>query len=330
MLIKKGSMRANIHADKRIAVVALIVFKSLLSMASNGLSIAPGQVYDLGFFAAESNQTATFILSNSSKNSLYIDRAESCCAYLDPVIYEKQIAPGTAIPLDVIIDANTLSGPFNKSITLTFEHSPAEAVELSVKGTALPAISIPENYIHVGHIPLQTAWSTNLMVTIRKDLPAKLSAEAQSNIGIIADTVATNILQISIPPQQEPSRWQGTVLLRIEGEPLLPTVPIHLEGYIGSSLQIVPSKVILSGKTTQATLSLFRKQPETFSPLHSPLQCSISTIGIEEEPGLHGKSILRLTLPESFIQRLKIEHRIPIRFSAKGYVPTVLMIEYTP
>ncbi|VGO16046.1 hypothetical protein PDESU_04636 [Pontiella desulfatans] len=281
----------------------------------------------MGAFPAESNQVATFTLFNATSNALRIGKLESCCAFLEPVIYEKTIVPGASTPLDVLIDAHSLNGPFKKNIS--FEAN-GQSHTVWIEGEAKPAIAIPSTHIHCGHLPLGQLWTTNLAVAVRSNLPGKLTATTQSNIGLSANTDGKAMLQLSIPAQREPMRWQGLVQLRIEGQPQLPPVAIHLEGCMGGRLHPQPRKLALAENARKATFALHRKHPEPLPPAPTPLQCNLPDIGIKEELGATGNSTVELDFTDAFIQRLKAERRIPIQLSTEGYVPASLMIEYSP
>jgi len=312
-----------------LAVAMAMLLAPRPTSGTNGLCIHPGKTGDLGAFPAESNQTTTFTLSNTASNALHIEKLKSCCACLEPVIYETTIAPGTSTPLDVIIDAHSLNGPFKKSITLATVGTESQTIRLWIKGTAIPALSIPTSHVYAGHTAVNRMWSTNLAVAIRAGLPGKLAVAAQSNVGLEASLGKTEELLITIPPQLKPTRWQGTVLLRIEGQPQLPPVPIHLEGCIGGSLHPQPSKLVLPGNSPQATLTLYRKYPS--APRHPPpLQCTPSDIEIEEEYGDVGKSTVILKFPARFMQRLKTEKRIPIQLRSDGCIPASLILQHQP
>jgi hypothetical protein len=296
-----------------------------------GLRIQPPLLFDLGEFPAESNRVATFTLTNTKSNALRIVELESCCAFLEPVLYEKTIAAGSSTPLDVIIDAHALSGPFEKSVSLSTDAPGPKTRTLWIKGTALPAISTPSPQVFAGRIPPGQAWSTNLAVTVRNGLSGRLIATARSNVGMEAHPKKAEELSIFVPAQRKPMRWQGAISLMLEGNPQLPPVTIHLEGYIGGSLYPVPGKLNLTGDgPVQAGIMLYRKNPPTPPPALSPLRCSDPTIGIGEKTGADGQSTVTLEFPASFMQRLKAEKRIPVELRAEGCIPAVLIIEYAP
>jgi hypothetical protein len=321
------------HIRHAIALVAAmgVLLALCPANAANGLHILPGRTVDLGTFPAESSQTATFTLSNTTSHAIHIENIESCCAYLELIIYEKTIAPGASIPLDVFIDAHALDGPFNKSVSFAASGSMHQTTHLRIKGTAVPAIAIPSRYVFSGRIALGRAWSTNLAITVRGGLAGKLVAEARSNVGLAAHLNETNGLQLTVPPQRNPRRWQAEVHLRLEGQPHLPPVPIQLGGYIGGSLVPQPSKLVLGdAESAQATIALFRESPIDAPSTHGPLQCSPSDIEIEEEYGAEGESTVTLKCPTSFMQRLKTEKRIRIQLSAAGFIPAIIVAEYHP
>lgn len=322
-------MQKMLFQHQKMLLMVVVIWAFSLPMYA-AFRIEPPRKIDLGTFPAESNQVATFTLSNTASNALRIAGIDSCCASLEPVLYEKTIAPGASTPLDVIIDAYALSGPFEKSITVSTIGTGSQSHTLWIKGTALPAIFTPSPHVFAGRIAPGQVWSTNLSVTVRNDLSGRLIATAQSNVGMEANPGQTTELLITIPAQRKPLRWRGRVDLRLEDNPQLPYVSIHLEGLIGSSLHSVPRKLHLTGDgPAQAVITLYRIDPPSTTPAMTPLHCSIPTIGIKEEPDVNGKSTVLLEFPASFLQRLKTEKRIPIQLSAEGCIPTDLIIENT-
>ncbi|MDF7800709.1 DUF1573 domain-containing protein [Pontiellaceae bacterium B1224] len=316
------------YLKKNMLLTVLTTLPVLTSTAANGLRIEPKDVLDLGNFAAESNQTATFTLHNTGNETVRIGPVESCCSYLKPIVYERTIAPGGSVAFDALIDANVLSGPFDKTISLSIAETKRQTVTLRVKGNAQPAILVPSSRIYVGHIPLQQGWSTNLVFAMRNGISGTPVTEVRSNQDLTATTGKSNELTFSFPPQSEPRRWQATILLRIEGMPHLPPVPIHLEGCNGGSLHPLPRKLVLSSKNPKATITMHRKLPVAAVP--TPLRCSIPTIGITESVGSGDSSTVQLVFPTGFMQRLKAEQRIQIELSAEGCLPAVLTVEYAP
>ncbi|WP_372846368.1 DUF1573 domain-containing protein [Pontiella sp.] len=311
-----------------IQAVAAVTVISPIARSDDGLRIQPGRIFDLGEFPAESNRVATFTLSNTSSNALRIANLASCCAFLEPVLYETTLAPGGHTPLDVIVDARALSGPFEKSVTFSTDAPASPPRTIWIKGTARPAISTSATHVFAGRIEPGQGWSTNLSVTVRSDVSGRLIATARSNIGMEALLHPAG-LSFFVPAQLKPMRWQGTVLLELDGNPQRPPVVLHLEGYVGGSLFPVPGKLNLAGDgPTQAGVTLYRKNPPTAPAAPAQLHCSEPTIRIGEKPGADGESTVTLEFPACFMRRLKAEKRIPVELRAEGFIPAVLILEH--
>jgi len=104
------------------------------------LKIHPAPSLDLGEFPAESAPTARFELFNRGSNKLPIVEVISGCDCLEPIAYGKQIQSKESVPLDVLINGNLLSGPFEKEILIRIGgENPTNAV-LKIRGTARPPI----------------------------------------------------------------------------------------------------------------------------------------------------------------------------------------------
>lgn len=316
--------------QRRIAIFLPILPFVVLSLWADGLVVKPASGIDLGEFAAESNQTACFTLQNNSTNSITIGKVESCCATLEPVVYERRIAPGQDIPLDVLLEGGSQIGPFSKQVKIFTTDSDKPQI-LQIKGNARPAIMPDSAQLFTGWTPLNEQWSTNLTVKIRDGLNGPLKVMVQANATLTASATplgdGRHRITLTLPPQTSARSWQGTLLLRLENQPLPRPVMIPLSGCFGGSLHIVPQTVKLkhSGRQT-VELTLSRRSPAG-SATPAPLRCSRPQIRITEHPGKADAVRLTLHLPADFVDKLEKGKRYPIELTAEGYVPATLILE---
>jgi hypothetical protein len=208
---------------------------------------------------------------------------------------------------------------------------------LTVKGTAVPPLTIPATHIYADRTPLGHGWETNIPFTVRGDISCMPTTIVQSNIdmkaAVIAGTASNQYtLVLSIPPRQVAAHWQSVVYLRIAEAPGLPDKAIWLNGHVGSTLHPLPNKLLLSGTmATTATVQLIRLHPPGTVPRAADLHCNFPTLGIEEIPSGDGReSTIKLKIPAAFMERLKKEKRITIHLSEAGYIPAMLTAEYGP
>ena len=320
--------------SQQAGLVALMLgVLPLSTQAKAPLSILPAQTIDLGSFPAETEQSAAFTLSNCTDRVIRIGDPESCCAMAEPVLYRKQIVPGSTIPLDVFIDARNLNGPFSKSVSVSIEGSTNQPVKLWIKGNAKQAIATSTPLFFAGWIPLDLPWQTNLAFSLRRNLSGKPEASLKSNIKMDARVLGpkpdgTFPLQLCIPEGQQPARWNAVVTIRITDHEKIPPLQIKLEGNIGGSLHPHPALLKLNETDSpQVSFTLTRKYPVP-APSPAPLTCSDPDVEITEIADSDGKSTVTLKLKNAFIQQLKKQKRIPLQLHADGCTPANVIIQY--
>lgn len=286
------------------------------------LTILPGQEIDLGSFAAESIQTATFTLTNTTTSPVSIKNLLPCCPIIDPVLYETTIPSSSSTPLDVTVDASQLNSPFKKSIS--FVSPPLEKkTTLWIKGAPIPAISVSSPRIFTGNLPLDKTWSTNLTVSIRQDLSGTLQTTTRSSLELNSSVLSNKIIRLMIPPQKKPSRWEGSVLINIQ-ETNTPPAVILLDGYIGGCIYPGENKLYLYESSRQAKLPLYWSHVSAPSS-PPPITCIPETVHAKQTFSGDRKSTATLHFSPQFIQQLKIKKRIPIQLQTEGYIPARIL-----
>ncbi len=299
-----------------------------------GLEIRPAPLLDLGEFPGESAPVANFELVNAGSNTLRIVEIKSGCTCFEPILFEKEIPPGASTPMDVFINGNLLSGHFEKKILLRIGgETPTNAV-LKIKGTSRPAILDAPKFVFTGRTAFGQSWETNILLHVRQDLTKPPTLRLEGNPELHGELKETQSemdrpsinLHLRMPPQTEPFYWEGRIILAFRESPAIPPILIKVNGYSGGTLHPSPNKIKPSGKI--ASFILQRTYPTGATPSPAQIQCSESGVAIQETPLPElGKSRVELIFSETFIQQLQQEDRITIPLSAKGFIPTTLVVE---
>lgn len=327
-------MKCALVIIKILFISSYILLSTGLKTEAQGLHIGPTNSINLGVFAAESDQTACFEITNSSTQTIFIRKVESCCAYIQPVVYVKKIEPGKSIPLDALIDSNSLYGKFRKKIDVETSAEDG-SFSLWIEGTARPAIMPSTDRISIGRLSLNQPWSTNIAVRTRHDIQGTPIAKVQSSTPLAASVskLRNNSfnLELTLPAKPQPVILKGTVLLSIDGKPGIRPVSIPLEGCIGGSLHTVPKTLVIDTDSNGTVgFTLYRYAPESVRLLDSPLYCSNKQVRLEEKKKTAERSEISLRLSPDLLHKLKQKERIPLEFSSEGFVPATLMLMLAP
>ena len=305
--------------------------------AQAALEIRPGTVIELGSFKAEAPPTASVELINTGKEILPITQIKSSCHCFKPLLYEKNIPPGGSVSLDVLINGNLLSGPFEKEILLRIGgECPTNAV-LKIMGTSRPAIPDAPQFVFTGRTAIGQSWETNILLHVRQDLTAPPTLrlvgnprlhgelkEPQSEMARAEPRPPIN-LHLYMPPQTESFYWEGRIILAFSESPAIPPIPIKANGYSGGTLHTSSNKIKPSGKN--ASFILQRTYPSGSPPCPAQIQCSEMGVAIRETPLPElGRSRVELVFSETFLQRLKEDGRIAIQLITEGFIPTTLVV----
>lgn len=292
--------------------------------------VLPDTTIELGTFPAETEQTSTFTLTNSTDRTIVLKQITSCCAFITPILYENKIAPGRSTPLDVLIDARLLEGPFSKYLTLITNDPDNPETKLWINGTATPALTTPESHLFAGWIPLNQEWSTNLTIHVRSDITNKLSIASTSGTALelrLAKQEENYQLHLRMPPNKQAESWKAQ--LQIQAGASAPPLNISIEGHVGT--QLLPQTTILGVSRKTASFSLIRQAANQKNISAAPLNTSTEGIDIEElkSPTLN-KSTINLRISESLFKELKEKRRLPLKLTAEDCIPVVIILEYRP
>ena len=308
-----------------------ILYGSLIISSQAQLKIRPSTTLDLGDFPAEAAPIARFELVNVGTNRLRMIEAKTECACFEPVLYEKSISPSGSTPMDIFINGNLLSGPFEKKIHLRMVPPAPTPIVVTVKGIAHPAVNAFPKFIFSGRIPLGHVWSTNLLLNVRSGLIEKPALHITGNAllkgSLLPASTAGQIgIQLRIPPQTKPIQWEDELVLSFPSNPAIPETVIEINGYCGGTLQ--PSAQKIKATAMGATLTLQRIYPDGVPPRPTSLICTTPGVSLQETslPTV-GKSRVQLRFSTEFLQRLEKEKRIAIQLATEGFLPVGLVME---
>lgn len=324
-------LRSSQRGFSRLFFIASL-FIALLpsSLCADGFEVFPSTILELGEFPAETEQTGTFTLTNTTDRMISIKQVTSCCAFITPILYEKKIAPGHSTPLDILVDARLLEGSFTKTLTLTTSDPKNPETTLWIKGIANPALTTAEPHLFSGWIPQNQEWNTNLTIHVRSGITNEIHVASMSGFTLEhhLDKQGQNYrLHLRIPPHKKAESWKTK--LEIKASPSVPPLNINIEGHIGTQLLPQTAVVRLSKKTT--TFSLIRKAANLKNTSAAPLQTNTAGINIKEQKSTTpGKSTVTIHLTESLFLELKEKQRLPLQLTANGCIPAVIILEYQP
>ncbi|MBN2161732.1 MAG: DUF1573 domain-containing protein [Pontiellaceae bacterium] len=321
--------------QSRIRATILLALVLPLYQATGGadLVILPSQEVNLGTFPAEAAQTASFTVSNSTDRVIRLRSPESCCAMIEPVLFGNEIMPGKCIPLDVLIEPGSLTGPFRKSFALKSHHTAASPITLWISGTAEPAIFLPTSHLLAGWTEQGKPWSTNMTIKVRSDMTGKLQADTRSNIGLKTEVKgssnSTYTLYFDAPAHQAPTNWYGTVTLSVTGTNGAASCQVQLDGCIGGSLLPQAQKLTLTKNQSSISFNLARKYPSPPPAVPAALTINNAHVQIKDAPSSQtGMSRITLVFDNIFLEQLQQEVRIPLRLQAADCTPAPIIIEY--
>jgi hypothetical protein len=101
--------------------------------------------YDFGKIPQGKPVTHVFEVKNIGKDSLKIANVQASCGCTTPVWeHDKAVATGASTKIDVGYNA-AAAGPFNKTITITYNGSQSKQITIKGEVWQTPASSAPEN-----------------------------------------------------------------------------------------------------------------------------------------------------------------------------------------
>ncbi|NLX24852.1 MAG: DUF1573 domain-containing protein [Lentisphaerae bacterium] len=310
--------------------IFLSVAFPLAGLCANELTILPESTLELGEFPAETEQIGTFTLTNTTDRTIRLKEITSCCAFISPILYEKQIAPGRSTPLDVLIDARLLEGPFTKYLTLTTDDPDNPETRLWINGTAVAALRTPNPHLFAGWIPKNEDWSTNLTIHVRSDITNQLRVSSIHGFDLephLEKQENNYSLHLRMPPQKLAVHWETS--LQIQGGTATPPLNISIEGHVGT--QLLPQTAVLGVSEKTVSFDLVRKAADLKNISTAPIKTSISGINIEErKSSALDRSTINLRLSDSLFQELREKRRIPLELTAEDCIPAVIILEYQP
>lgn len=284
-----------------------------LAASQAQLVIRPVSSMDVGDFPAESAPAASFELVNTGSESLPIIEVKSDCYCFNPVIYTPKIPPHGSTPLDVFIDADLLAGPFEKTVRVRIGGKHATNVVLKVKGTVHHALSGIPRFIATDRTAIDRPWSTNLLLTLRKDLsetPVLRIGGHPRFEGTLVPAKKTGQfnLHLCMPAQQKPAYWESRVVLSFEQTPAIRPTMIKVNGYAGGTLHPSVQKLRIAKNKTSITLQRIYPagSPPRPASLHTPRGVDQ---GNPRNPGAkHGGVFLFRRFPRTTCKRRAHRH----------------------
>ncbi len=301
-----------------------------LAVSQAQLEIRPSLSMDVGDFPAESAPTASFELVNTGSESLPIIEVKSDCYCFNPVVYTPKIPAHGSTPLDVFIDADLLAGPFEKTVHVRIGGKNATNAVLKVKGTVHHAILGIPRFMATDRTAIQQPWSTNLLLTLRKDLSETPVLRVKGHPRFEGTLLSTPTpgqfnLHLCMPAQQKPTYWESRVVLSFEQTPAIRPTMIKINGYAGGTLH--PSVQKLRIAKNKASITLQRIYPAGTPPHPAPLRCNRRGVSIKETHGTPGQSKVEFSFSADFLKQLATEGRIAIQLITEGFIPVGLVVE---
>ncbi len=311
---------------------ALCMASLLSSLAASQaqLVVRPSLSIDVGDFSAESAPAASFELVNTGSESLPIIEVKSDCYCFNPVVYTRKIPPLGSTPLDVFIDADLLDGPFEKTVRVRIGGKNATNVVLKVKGTVHHAILGTPRFIATDRTATDRPWSTNLLLTLRKDLSEtpvlRVGGHPRFEGTLVpAQNPGQFNLHLCMPSQQKPAYWESRVVLSFEQTPAIRPTMIKINGYAGGTLH--PSIQKLRIAKNKASITLQRIYPAGTPHQPAPLRSNRRGVSVNETHGTHGQSMVEFSFSDGFLKQLAKEGRIAIQLASEGFIPVGLVVE---
>lgn len=315
---------------KNKKALCLVSLLGSLAVSQARLVVRPSLSIDVGDFPAESAPAANFELVNTGSESLPIIEVKSDCHCFNPVIYTQNIPSCGSTPLDVFIDADLLAGSFKKTVRVRIGGKTATNVVLEVKGTVHHAILGAPRFIATDRTAIDRPWSTNLLLTLRKDLSEipvlRIGGHPQFKGTLIpAQTPGQFNLHLCMPAQQKPVYWESRVVLSFDQTPAIRPTMIKVNGYAGGTLH--PSVQKLHVIKNKVSITLQRIYPAGTPPRPAPLRSNRRGVSIKEIQGTHGQSRVEFSFSDDFLNQLAKEERIPIQLATEGFIPATLVVE---
>ncbi len=116
------------------------------------LSVSPLSV-TLGEFPSWESRESVFALRNTLERPVNLLRVRSSCSCAIVDFTPCTIAPGQDASVSVSIPQNTLSGRFSKAVYVETDAPGQEFLELTVSGTAVPAVEVqPKREVYLGRL----------------------------------------------------------------------------------------------------------------------------------------------------------------------------------
>ena len=294
------------------------------------LEIHPSLSIDLGEFPAESPPIASFDLVNTGSVCLVITDVKSSCPCFNPVVYITKIPSHESVPLDIFIHTDLLFGTFEKTVQIKFKGNTTTHTVVTVKGTVVhPIFGIP-SFIATDRTAIGQSWSTNLLLTLRKDLSTKPTIQVDGHPHFKGQLLPTKNpkafnLQLYMSPQENPAYWESQVVFRFDPSLKIRPMTLKINGYAGGTLH--PSIRKLNPKEKKASILLQRIYPTKSQQTPSPLRCNNPRVSITETHQAAGQSLVVFSFSDALLEQLTNKGRIPIQLTTDGFIPISLVLE---
>lgn len=128
-----------------VAMITIVAAPALAADASRAKAVAPEPVKEIGGVAKGEKITHDFVIRNEGTAPLEITEVRASCG-CTVAEYDKTIAPGAAGKVHVAVDTTTFAGPITKGVTVFTNDPDNPQIELTVKASVQPAISVKPGY----------------------------------------------------------------------------------------------------------------------------------------------------------------------------------------
>jgi hypothetical protein len=128
-----------------VAMIAIGASPALAADASRPKAVVPEPVKDVGSVAKGEKITHDFVIRNEGTAPLEINEVRASCG-CTVAEFDKTVAPQGTGKVHVVIDSTTFAGPIAKGVTVFTNDADNPQIELTVKASVQPAISVKPGY----------------------------------------------------------------------------------------------------------------------------------------------------------------------------------------
>jgi len=141
------------HMKTNSCIITFLLCSGLNTFAAPTIAVDNDRI-DFGRYPANREQKHTFTITNKGDKLLKITKVRKTCGCSETILDKDELKPGESASLTASIKAESIAGPFSKSLFIENNDPKQNFLMLTLNGQAIPLAEVkPQNKLYVGTIP---------------------------------------------------------------------------------------------------------------------------------------------------------------------------------